>query len=228
MSDSQLVLEKMDGRIRAWKECGDSRFVFLSCYKMMSANMLLALSEGEFHDREWVYELLNHFADYYFDGLSCFDCGERTPKVWLAAHNATLEKELSEVQMLVLGVNAHINYDLVLALYDMLAPEWESLTEEQKKLRYEDHCHVNSIIARTIDAVQDSILEPESRFLAFIDVVFGRVDEYLISRLISSWREDVWNNTQGMLQLATEAEKEVFRKKIETEVLQMGVTICSV
>ncbi len=228
MSDSQLVLEKMDGRIRAWKECGDSRFVFLSCYKMMSTNMLLALSEGEFHDREWVNELLNHFADYYFDGLSCFDCGDRTPEVWLAAHNATLEKELSEVQMLVLGVNAHINYDLVLALYDMLAPEWESLSEEQKKLRYEDHCHVNSIIARTIDAVQDSILEPESRFLAFLDVVFGRVDEYLISRLISSWREDVWNNTQGMLQLANEAEKEVFRKKIETEVLQRGVTICSV
>lgn len=228
MSDSELVLQKMDNCIREWKACEDSRYVFLSCYKMMSSNMVVALSDGEFHDREWVSKLLNRFADYYFDGLNCFECGDRTPAVWLSAHNATLEKELSEVQMLVLGVNAHINYDLVLALYDMLAPEWDSLTEGQKKLRYEDHCHVNNIIARTIDAVQDRILEPESRFLAFLDVVLGRMDEYLISRLISSWREDVWENTQQMLQLNNETEREVFRKKVECEVLERGAAICSV
>jgi hypothetical protein len=228
MSNSQLILNKMDQRIQEWKSCQDSRYVFLSCYKMMSANMLVALSKNEFHDSVWVGKLLNRFADYYFDGLSCFECGDQTPEVWLAAHNATLEKELSELQMLVLGVNAHINYDLVLALYDMLAPEWESLTEEQRKMRYEDHCYVNNIIARTIDAVQDRILEPENRFLAFIDVVFGRVDEYLISQLISSWREDVWKNTQVMMQVSNDFERETFRKKIETEVLELGDTICSV
>ena len=50
------------------------------------------------------------------------------------------------LQNLLLGINAHINYDLVLTIYDMPAPEWERLTEEQRRRRFQDHCTVNVII----------------------------------------------------------------------------------
>jgi len=225
MHTTDTVLLKMDHYVAKWKKSNDSRHVFLSCYHMMSTNMNKALSNKEFHDTAWVNNLLNHFADYYFNSLVCYDCGEKTPVVWLNAHSACKEKNLSELQLLVLGVNAHINYDLVLAIYDMLRPEWDSLSDAKKEERYQDHSHVNQIIAQTIDQVQDEILEPMNPSLDWIDKLFGRLDEFIISKLITSWREEVWENTQKLLQLEKLEEREQFRKKIERNVLSTGETI---
>ena len=181
--------------------------------------MMVALERGEFYDTVWVKKLLHHFADYYFESLTCYDCGDLTPKVWDYAHKSTLNTNLSELQFLILGVNAHINYDLVLALHDLLKPEWHALSETQQKLRYEDHIHVNLVIAKTIDRVQDEILEPLNPALDWIDRLFGRMDEYLISRLITNWREEVWENSQKLLQIETPEAREVFRVELEKEVL---------
>jgi len=46
--------------------------------------------------------------------------------------------EALTVQNLILGVNAHINYDLVLATADMLEPEWSQLDEERRQARHDD------------------------------------------------------------------------------------------
>lgn len=222
MEPTDPILIKMDQYVNEWKSSQDYRHVFLNCYQLMSANMMAAVEQNEFHDSVWVDKLLHRFVDYYFDGLTCYDCGDQTPKVWHQAHIGTLDHTLSELQFLILGVNAHINYDLVLALYDLLQPEWQILTETQKKLRYEDHCHVNHVISKTIDRVQDEILEPLNPALDWIDRLFGRMDEYLISRLIISWREDVWDNTQELLNIEDSDGREDFRLKLEKEVLHRG------
>lgn len=225
MKSKDPVLDRMHEYVESWKASKDRRHVFLSCYHLMSSNMVQALESQEFHDPVWVQKLLHRFADYYFDNLRCFDCGDRTSKVWQNAHLAAKETDLSELQLLIVGVNAHINYDLVFALYDLLKPEWESLSEEKKHLRYEDHCHVNKVIAKTIDRVQDEILEPDNPTLEWVDRLFGRMDEFLISKLITKWRDDVWENTQHLLTMDSEKEKELFRKKIESDVIQLEKTI---
>ncbi len=216
------VLLQMDQYIQAWQQSDDQRHIFLSCYRMMTANMLQAVEANRFQDKEWVSKLLHHFADYYFDALACFDCGETAPPAWQQVHQYTREDKLHRLQYLLLGVNAHINYDLVLTLYDMLQPEWASLTEAQRKIRHEDHQLVNEVIAHTIDAVQDEIIEREDRFMALIDRAFGRLDEYLLSRLISSWRQDVWEKAQEMLLAESPAEREALRRKVEASVMRRG------
>ncbi len=220
MATTDPVLIKMSEYVEKWKSSKDSRYVFLSCYSMMSTNMISAIDKREFHDEVWVKKLLNHFADYYFKSLTCYDCGDLTPKVWEYAHKATLNNELSDLQLLILGVNAHINYDLVFALYDMLKPEWQTLSEIQKRERYEDHCHVNHVIAKTIDRVQDEILEPLNPSLEWIDLLFGRMDEFLISRLIKNWRGNVWDSAQELLKIDPPEDREYFRLKLEDEVLK--------
>jgi hypothetical protein len=226
MQSSDPILIKMGQYVSDWKSAKDSRYVFLSCYHLMSTNMVSAINNKEFHDPVWVDKLLRHFADYYFEGLTCYDCGDLTPKVWERAHKATCDNDLSELQFLILGVNAHINYDLVLALYDLLEPEWNTLSEIQKKHRYEDHRQVNYVIASTIDRVQDEILEPLNPKLEWVDSLLGRMDEYLISKLITSWREDVWENTQQLLKIEHPKDREIFRLQLENSVLKRADTIC--
>jgi hypothetical protein len=216
MDNEELVLRQMQSLIDAWEEKGDRRAIFLSCYVMMTRNMLAAIDSGSFEDNAWVSTLLHCFATYYFNALQAYETEQAgAPGVWQLAFNAARQPHTYVVQNLVLGVNAHINYDLVFALADVLAPEWEDLSEEQRGARYRDHCHVNDIIYQTIDSVQDQVVDRYSPALELVDELMGPLDEWLTSKLISDWREEVWENATRLVQSLNEAERETLRKEVE-------------
>ncbi|PKO14316.1 MAG: hypothetical protein CVU39_14865 [Chloroflexi bacterium HGW-Chloroflexi-10] len=220
------VIQQMQALIQDWTGINDSRRIFLSCYQLMTHNTLKAIERDEFFDSIWVNHLLNRFADYYFIALDKYETDpQAAPLVWQLAHNATRSSKALAIQSLLLGVNAHINYDLVLALVDVLAPEWSTLDEIQLKNRYTDHDRVNSIIAATIDAVQDEILEPAMPLMDFIDNLFGRMDERLISSLIRNWRENVWNNATQILSMENTQNKEEYITHVEKDALKIGQLI---
>lgn len=216
------ILEQMQAYIDGWEQIGDNRRVFLTCYAMMTANMLRAVKDGEFHDGVWVNKLLRHFAMYYFEALEAYNQDPQVaPKVWRIAFDAAQNPRLQALQYLLLGVNAHINYDLVLALSDVLEPEWESLSPEQRRLRHADHCQVNTIIGRTIDGVQDQVIERFSPLMELVDRLMGTMDEWLISRLISEWREQVWQHALERLG-ATPTEREGLLNTVEANCLKIA------
>ncbi len=221
MGDPKMAMDRMQACICRWEEEGDERSIFLRCYAMMTANMLAAIEAGEFHDRAWVRRLLTHFADYYFIALDAYDVGdEGVPAVWRQTHDAARRAGTLALQNLLLGVNAHINYDLVLATADLLEEEWPGLSSEARRQRRDDYNHVNEIIERTVDAVQDEILERRQPMLQVVDTVFGPVDEWLIGRQITRWRNDVWEEAVRRVEMADAEEREHHRRSVETAVLR--------
>lgn len=217
------AVERMQALVQQWQSISDNRAIFLSCYLMMTRNMHHAIKQNEFHDAVWVDALLHRFADYYFTALDAYERDELlAPPVWQVAHNAARQHDATPLQELLLGVNAHINYDLVLALVDLLEPEWESLTEEQQSMRYSDHCHVNDVIGCTIDAVQDQVLEPAMPMMDLIDRFLGPLDEKLISHLLAGWREKVWENALRVLQTREPDDRAQLVHQVEEHALQLG------
>lgn len=216
----------MQALVEQWEQAGDRRADFLACYRLMTANMLAAIEAGEFHDAGWVAALLEHFAEYYFVALDDYAAGSAgTPVVWRFTFDTATQGEVLVLQNLLLGINAHINYDLVLALVDLLDPEWGSLTPERRQLRYEDHHHVNAIIGRTVDSVQDQVVDPSLPAMRLVDALLGPVDEWLASRLISSWRESVWNAATEMLDSTLREERAALREQIEADALRRAQVI---
>jgi len=200
MSQRRPVTERMEALIRGWEASADRRAIFLRCYLLMTRNMLAAVDAGAFTDCHWVHALLHRFADYYFEALSAYEHDVNgAPPVWRRVHDVAGRDEAQIVQHLLLGVNAHINYDLVLTLVEMLEPEWAQLNARQRADRYADHCHVNQIIGATIDAVQDDVIESVAPEMDLVDTLLGPVDEWLISRLITRWRDEVWEHALEML-----------------------------
>jgi hypothetical protein len=220
MNNEQNIIQRMESLALEWENRKDPRAIFLRCYSMMSANMMDSINAHRFQNKEWVWRLLHRFADYYFDALACFDCGEAVPPVWQKVHNISTQKKLHVLQHLLLGVNAHINYDLVLTLYDMLAEEWDKLSIEERKSRYLDHVLVNTIIAETIDKVQDEVVEQYSPAMNLIDKAMGRLDEKILVGLISKWRASVWENALIMINSPDDEQKEAARQKLEIHVLK--------
>jgi hypothetical protein len=216
MQGQYPVIDHMQERIDRWEQSNDRRSVFLRCYALMTRNMLDAVDAGEFIDSAWVSRLLEHFAGYYFDALDAYEAGaDRAPEVWRCTHDAARRSNTPTISLLLLGVNAHINYDLVLAVADLLEPEWPSLSHERRRARYEDYCRVNDIIGRTIDRVQDDILEKREPIMAVIDVLFGPADEWLVSRGITHWRETVWGHAVQRVETPEAARREVLRQEVE-------------
>jgi hypothetical protein len=220
------VLAEMQSRISAWEAASDDRALFLNCYRLMTSHMLGVIEQQGFHDTPWVDRLLKHFADYYFVALEAYERDRASaPAVWQRAHDAAQRAEVTALQKLLLGINAHINYDLVLAVVDMLQPEWRALTESQRAERYADYLHVNDVIGQTIDAVQDQVLAPEMPILKLFDELLGRMDETLISHLIAYWRDATWAHAMKFLAAEDAQERARLTHKIEQESLRTAELI---
>jgi hypothetical protein len=203
----------------------DQRVVFLRCYMMMTENMTLALTHNEFRDPPWVDVLLARFAEYYFDALDAYNANPASaPAVWSQAHEASHGSALP-LQKLLLGVNAHINYDLVLTVVDLLQPEWMQLSPQQRTDRYDDFCYVNTVIARTIDAVQDTVIGPMMPAMRIVDALLGRMDEELISRMVTRWRDEVWTYAVQMLETEAPDVRAQLTQQVEQAALRRASAI---
>jgi len=140
--------------------------------------------------------------------------------VWSCAHDAADRPGVSVLVQLLLGVNAHINYDLVLATADVLEGEWASLSPEVRAQRQADYNHVNEIIGRTIDVVQDEIIERREPALALIDTLLGPVDEWMVRREITRWRSAVWEEALRRVSLTEPQARELHRQAVEAAALE--------
>ena len=56
MADDATVA-RMQALIQGWEAASDQRAIFLSCYRMMTGNMRVAIERGEFRDPAWVDRL---------------------------------------------------------------------------------------------------------------------------------------------------------------------------
>ncbi|MCX7706946.1 MAG: DUF5995 family protein [Anaerolineae bacterium] len=221
MQHDHPALTRMTELLAQWERAGDRRAIFLGCYTMMTRNMLAALDAGRFHDAHWVRALLEHFAHYYFDALDACEAGNpAAPVVWRRTFAAAGRPKTRALQNLLLGVNAHVNYDLIFATADLLVEEWAGLSEPERALRHEDFCQVNRIIAETVDEVQDEVLERYAPAMDLADRLFGRLDEWLAGHVIARWRDHVWDNTVRWLEESDEASRAALRQKVEKDALR--------
>lgn len=220
------VTDHMQLQLDRWQATGDQRCDFLNCYLMMTSNMIAAIEMGEFNDPEWIHRLLHHFANYYFDALDAYERDlQDTPQVWRLTFDSAQQPDALVMQNLLLGINAHINYDLIFTLVDMLSPEWQQLTQDERQGRYDDHCHVNDVIRRTIDSVQDTIIEAEIPQINIFEELLGQTDEWLISKVITHWRDEVWEQAQLLLENPDPPERDNICQNIEAQTLKRAQLI---
>jgi hypothetical protein len=217
MRDTVLAMDELIAR---WGDT-DQRSIFARAYREMTFSMLDAVAAGEFEDGEWVDRLLERFAEYYFESVALHTSDpDRCPAVWRAAFDATVEGVLSPLRVLFLGINAHINYDLALCVADVMG-DWADLDDSARASRQTDYRRVNSVIRRTVDAVQRKVVEPIAPVLAVVDLLMGPVDEWLFSALIADWRHDTWDDAVAILEAPPDLVGQV-RTRIEEQALAMA------
>ena len=172
------------------RERGDRRAVFLTVYSRMTATVREAIDDGAFVDPEWAAAYLVAFAERYRGALVAFErrALESLPRPWLIAFAAAARGETLVAQDALLGVNAHITYDLTYTLGDLgIDPD--------RSVKREDHDRINAILARLVQTVQDALVDTYAAVgIAGIDRLLDPLDDRLALLGMKGSREFAWRN----------------------------------
>jgi hypothetical protein len=140
-----------------------------------------------------VSEYLLTFADHYREAVYRYEAGrhDSLPTAWRLAFDAAARGDSLVVQDAMLGVNAHINYDLALTLERVGV-------EPNRQQKYADHHAVTGVIRSLVDEAQDSLIEREADGVARIDDAVGRADEWLTVLTIDECRDSAWRTAVAL------------------------------
>ncbi|TKX63412.1 hypothetical protein EXE48_00015 [Halorubrum sp. ASP1] len=187
VADVDERLAKTESYLR---ERGDRRAVFLTVYSRMTATVRTAIDDGAFVDPEWTAAYLVAFAERYRRALVAFErrAFGSLPRPWLLAFAAAARGETLVAQDALLGINAHIAYDLTYALGDVgIDPD--------RGAKLEDHDRINAVLARLVQTAQDALVDAYGALgIAGIDAAFDPLDDRLALLGLTATREFAWRN----------------------------------
>ena len=209
------VVASMQGRLDALTPAQGGRRDFLATYLRTTVAVGAAIDRGDFEDGPWVERWDVVFADLYLDALDADLTGTgRVPRPWRLAFDA--DPRLPALRLVLLGINAHINYDLPQALLAVISDE-EFEDSAVMDLRRRDHERIDGVLSGRV-AAEDEELAARS-VVSLLDRVIRPLNQRASKRFLREARDKVWLNTLA-LQEARLAGPETYAVRLgELEVL---------
>jgi hypothetical protein len=203
------VIEGLSALEKVLYERRDRRGVFTSAYLSMTKEIEGSVGEHQYKDGEWVSRYAVSFANLYRSAFVSFEEGDldAVPKPWRMSFEASSAGRGLLLQDLLLGINAHINHDLPIALVDVTI-------DPNREQRRHDHFAVNQSIKRATDPVQDRISSLYAPVFRLLDEGFGRLDEDVTSFSIEKARLNAWVSAIALASAADDDERAVVREAI--------------
>jgi len=138
-------------------------------------------------------ELLDvEFAKRYFAALNLWNNDdEDTPDVWEVLFKRAADMRMSRLMAAMLGVNAHINHDLSLALI----ATWNELGAPTDDLIHPDYLLVNEIFYQEIPPLRRGF---STRWQREIDTLVGPLDDWSQRILVRVTRAHAWDQARQL------------------------------
>jgi hypothetical protein len=218
-AELERLLGRMEQRIEEYRDREDDRRVFLTVYATMTRAIHDGILAGRFMDPVWTAVLTARFASLYFEAAEAWEAGAAAcPRPWCAAFAAAGQPRVSAVEHALLGINAHIVYDLPFAVAATMREVGDvvdgRLRGDILVRRRHDYEVVNHILAETIAAAQ-AVLSQESRFSALVDTLALRLDEYAAEALLRVSRTQGWHTALALAVARDDAEREAVRQHLD-------------
>lgn len=190
----------------ALRERHDRRAIFASAYVVITEAIRQRVQAGWFGDNAWAERYAVAFADLYRQALASYEAGalETIPKSWRFAFDTSSAGRGLLIQDLVLGVNAHVNHDLALALQIVGI-------DPGRPARYADHTLVNVVLCEATDRLQDQVCDLYAPILRLLDLAGGRLDEALASFSVAKARESAWLTAVALANARDDGERTALR-----------------
>ena len=192
------LIARMESMLEPMVEAEDPRRFFHATYLRTTRAVAEDLDRGGFLDAGWAERWDVVFADLYLDACEAWTEGRPTPGPWQVAFDATRGERVPPVRLVLLGMNAHINYDLPQALVAVISDEGFDDPELIAR-RARDHEHIDAILVSRV-AAEDRELRvqelPGDRTL--LDRVLTPFNRSGTKRFLKEARAKVWRNARAL------------------------------
>ena len=210
------LVDRMDGLLREMDTEDSPLRVFLATYTRTTRAVGTALQDARFEDPAWVEEWDVVFADLYLDALEAYRRDPSSaPRPWRIAFGA--DPRLAPETRLLLGMNAHINYDLPQALIAVLPPE-DIQNSRVMDRRRRDHERIDDILASRV-AAEDTELAKAGGGRRVLDRVLAPLNHVATKRFLKEARLKVWHNTLALHEARLRGEQAYAERLHELDVL---------
>lgn len=209
------VVRVMEDRLHGIPpECAAQR-LFLETYRRTTVAVATAVDDAEFEDPGWVERWDVVFADLYLNALDHDIAGRPdVPRPWRLAFDAPAR--LPALRHVLLGINAHINYDLPQALLAVIS-DAEFADPQLVARRRRDHERIDGVLSARVGAEDSELGEMSPPTL--VDRLLQPLNRLAFKRFLREARQKVWHNTIE-LQRARAAGQETYAARLaELEVL---------
>jgi hypothetical protein len=203
------LIARMEALLAKLREERDGNRHFLATYLRTTRAVADELAAGGFSDRDWVERWDVAFADLYLDALEAEQAGRRPPEPWAIAFGVAREQRLPPLRQVLLGMNAHINFDLAQSLLAVITDR-ELDDPELVARRAADHRHIDDVLVARVGA-EDAELAAQGRSRS--DRLLAPLNRLSTRRFLKESRAKVWANTH-LLSQARRAGPDAYQARL--------------
>jgi Family of unknown function (DUF5995) len=190
------LMARMDSDLARLRAAGDRRRYFHATYLRTTKAVAEEIDRGGFADGAWLERWDLVFADLYLDALDADLRGEPVSRPWRVAFDAARDRpDLSPLRHVLLGMNAHINYDLPQALIAVVSTA-DFDDPAVLRARSADHRHVDDVLVARVGAEDDELTAVSTQSL--LDRLLRPLNRWSSRRILKEAREKVWHNTAAL------------------------------
>ena len=192
------LIARMEAMLVPLEERDDELQHFHATYLRTTRAVKEEIEAGGFLDNEWVEGWDLVFANLYLEAFEAWTGDDRTPGPWQVAFEATREPNLPHLRYVLLGMNAHVNYDLPQALLAAITDaEFDDPDVVAKRAR--DHEHIDDILSARVpyeDRELARVERPGERTI--LDRALQPFNRAGTRRFLKEARAKVWRNARAL------------------------------
>ena len=213
-ADVSALIVRMTDLLARLEDDGDPSRFFLGTYLRTTHAVAAALDTGSFEDREWVALWDVDFAGLYLYALEAYRTDpDSAAEPWRLAFGA--KPALPPEAHVLLGMNAHINFDLPQSLVRMIPPE-DFTRPDCLALRRRDHERIDGVLASRV-VEEDLALEIAGGRRTPLDRVLAPANRGASRMFLRESRRKVWANAQALHEARLEGSAAYARRLAELE-----------
>jgi Family of unknown function (DUF5995) len=206
------VVEQLQQRIDALPHGQVQRRAFITTYQRTTQAVGEAVNSAFFEDPEWVVRWDVAFADLFIVAHDADQAGGQVPRPWRLAFQA--DPKLPTIVHLLLGMNAHINFDLPPATLSVITDhDFEDPVLIDRRRR--DHERIDQILARRVAEEDHAIGGARS----LLDRILTPANRLSSRHFLREARGKVWLNVAELQRARLEGTNAYRARLAELEVL---------
>jgi hypothetical protein len=189
------LVARMEELLHVLESAGEPGRFFLGTYLRTTRAVGAALDRGLFEDPDWVAAWDVDFAGLYLDALEAYrqDPGS-VAAPWRLAFGA--RPGLPPEAHVLLGMNAHINFDLPQSLIRVIPPA-DFTSPGLLELRRRDHGRIDEVLAARV-AEEDVALQQAGGRRTPLDRLLAPANRQASRLFLRESRRKVWANTGAL------------------------------